>query len=104
MTVEENRSLTEALRFDIGGNTKLFYGLGCESCGGTGFKGRTIINEVLVVDNQVREEILKKASAMEIRQSAIYRGMTTMLLDGVEKAKNGITTFEEVLRTVHESR
>ena len=77
-------------------------GEGCEDCGGTGYQGRISINEVLVVDNDVREAILRKESARSIRDAAVKNGMTTMLVDGIEKARSGLTTFEEVLRVVQE--
>ena len=75
---------------------------GCGECGNTGYKGRMCINEVLVADNEIREAILRRASADEIKKIAIKNGMTTMLEDGLQKVKNGFTTVEEVLRVVHE--
>lgn len=75
--------------------------LGCDACGDTGFAGRVCINEVLVADDTIREAILKKASASDIRKLAIANGMTTMLEDGRHKVREGVTTIEEVLRVVH---
>ncbi len=77
-------------------------GKGCEKCGGTGYNGRICINEVLVADNEVREAILRRASANEIKKIAIKNGMTTMFEDGFHKVKDGLTTIEEVLRVIHE--
>jgi len=82
---------------------KTFYhGRGCEQCRQTGFLGRVGVHEVLVVDNTIREAILRKASASEIRKIAVKQGMTTLLEDGFAKAAAGITTIEEVLRTLYE--
>ena len=76
----------------------IYKGRGCVACNGSGYKGRLCINEVLVADAQIREAILRKASAAELRAIAIKNGMTSMREDGFIKAKNGETTVEEVLR------
>ena len=81
------------------GKTK---GDGCDVCQGSGYKGRTSINEILVADPDIRAAIMKKASAAELRAIAIKNGMTTMQEDGFKKAEEGITTKEEVLRVIHE--
>ncbi len=79
----------------------VFRGSGCESCNGSGYKGRISVNEVLVASEAVREAILRKCSAAEIRMIAIREGMTSMLDDGFEKVRSGTTTAEEVLRVIH---
>jgi type II secretory ATPase GspE/PulE/Tfp pilus assembly ATPase PilB-like protein len=79
-----------------------YKGAGCEACGGSGYKGRLCINEVLVADDAIREAIVRKAPAGELRSIAIAHGMVTMQEDGFAKAKNGETTLEEVLRVVRE--
>lgn len=78
------------------------YGVGCEACAMTGYKGRIGIHEVLVVDEPIREAVLAKASAATIKSIAIQNGMTTLLEDGLAKAATGQTTIEEVLRTLYE--
>ena len=80
----------------------LYSGSGCEACDNTGYAGRVCINEVLVADDPIREAILRKAPASEIRKIAIKGGMTTMLEDGFNKVRAGVTTAQEVLRVVHE--
>ncbi len=80
----------------------LHRGRGCAACGHTGFSGRTSINEVLVAEDNIREAILRKTSARELRTIAITNGMTTMMDDGVEKIKHGLTTIEEVIRVMHD--
>jgi type II secretory ATPase GspE/PulE/Tfp pilus assembly ATPase PilB-like protein len=103
ITKEEYKSLSQALPKEIlGTNRKFFYGKGCISCNNTGYRGRIVINEVLVADKEIRTAILRKASASEIRQIAIKNGMTTMLVNGFKKALSKITTIEEVLRVTHE--
>jgi type IV pilus assembly protein PilB len=80
-----------------------FYkGRGCASCGGTGYKGRLVICEVLVVDHDIHEAILKKEPASRLKEIAIASGMTTMLEDGFIKAAEGKTTVAEILRTINE--
>lgn len=79
-----------------------FRGKGCDTCGGSGYKGRISISEVLVADQDIREAIMRKASSAELRQIAVKNGMTTMLEDGIEKVRRGETTLEEVLRVVHD--
>ena len=81
----------------------LFYrGRGCQQCNNTGYKGRLGIYEILEVDEKISELILKKASREELAQTAAESGMITLLQDGFIKAKNGITSIEEVLRVTRE--
>ena len=99
----ELKSLANALP-QIGKTTGLtFYeGKGCKVCNKTGYKGRVGIHEVLSIDNPIREAILRKAPASEIRDIAIKQGMVTILEDGFNKAKEGITTIEEILRMLYD--
>jgi len=75
----------------------LYRGVGCEKCGGSGYNGRYAIHELLVVDEELEKAIVKEASAIELRDLAIQRGMRTLRDDGIHKAFQGITTLEEVL-------
>jgi type IV pilus assembly protein PilB len=80
-----------------------FYrGKGCPECGNKGYKGRVGIFEILELDDQIRELILKKVASEEIRKAAIKAGMVSMLADGLDKISAGTTTIEEVLRVVQE--
>jgi type IV pilus assembly protein PilB len=74
-------------------NLQLYKGKGCPKCSGKGLKGRTGIHELLVLDNEIKELILKEASAYEIKEAAIGNGMRTLLQDGLEKITRGITTL-----------
>lgn len=104
LTDIEKNSLTEAgLSADLLADTnKVYFGKGCSQCLDTGYRGRIVIAEVLLVDNEIREAILTKVSSSEIKKIAIKNGMTTIMEDGVKKVINGDTTFEEVLRIAHE--
>lgn len=99
----EIKSLTDVVPADIFDKKDVFYkGRGCEECNNSGYKGRVCVNEVLVVDNIIRAAIHKKATAAEIKEDTKKQGMTSMIEDGFLKAKLGITTIEEILRTLHE--
>ncbi|MCI0619909.1 GspE/PulE family protein [Candidatus Wolfebacteria bacterium] len=103
MTDAERDRLLELLpHLVVESDRVLHEGKGCNECGGTGYRGRLCVNEVMMMDGEVREAVLRKASASEIRKIAIRNGMTPMLADGLYKAQQGLTTVEEVLRVVHE--
>jgi general secretion pathway protein E len=71
---------------------------GCERCGGTGYRGRLGVFEVLELDNALRELIGEKTDGLKIDQTAIRGGMTTMLDDGIAKCRAGLTSPAEILR------
>lgn len=77
-----------------------FKGSGCPVCNHTGYHGRTAIGELLFVDDEIKELIYSGASISTIKDSAINRGMKLMKDYGMEKVFKGITTIEEILRTV----
>ncbi len=77
---------------------KVFRGKGCESCLGTGFKGRIALYEVMPIGDEIRELILIGASATEIKKEAMRLGMMTLRQSGILRMKQGITTVEEVIR------
>ena len=103
ITDEEHKRLIETISDpSLLENRQYFKGKGCEFCNGTGYKGRLVIAEVLVADEEIRSAILSKASSNDIKKIAIKNGMITMLQDGFRKAILGLTTIEEVLRVTHE--
>jgi len=76
-------------------------GRGCFNCMHTGYKGRTGVYEVLIIDDQIQDMILQRRSSHEIRQSALKNGSFTSLRDNAaEKAIKGITTLEEAASVV----
>lgn len=82
---------------------KNFYqGKGCNECGGSGYRGRIAIHEVLEVTESLRKAIMTQATAATIRDIAILEGMVSIVQDGLMKAEQGITSIEEVLRVMHE--
>jgi len=78
-------------------------GAGCESCRGTGYRGRLLIFEALVVTPPVREAILRKGSIDDLKAAAAKSGMEPLLLDGLRKAAAGLTTLSEIMRVVDAS-
>ena len=83
------------------GEPQLWRGRGCQDCRFTGYSGRTGIFELLLMDDEMRDLVLRKASSHEIRQLAIEKGMRTLYQDGMLKVALGITTVEEVERVTH---
>ena len=80
----------------------LYFGRGCQECNDSGYQGRIGIYEILVMNSDLKEAILKKETAEEIKKLAIEKGMSTMIEDGLAKAKAGLTTIDEVVRVIHE--
>lgn len=78
--------------------TRFFEGGGCAHCHFSGYRGRTVIQEILVVDDAIRRFIMQGAPANEIRTAALEGGMKTLRDSGWEKVRSGATTLEEVLR------
>lgn len=85
---------------------RIFRGKGCQNCNFTGFFGRTAIYEIIVIDDVIKELILKKTPSGQIKKAAILRGMRTLAQDGWHKTISGLTTPEEVMRvtSVEEDR
>ena len=84
--------------FDLPEGTTLYRGAGCHSCRNTGFRGRTGVFELMVTSNRIRDRIMHQAPTSEIVQAAHDGGMKLLREDGWRKAREGITTPEEVLR------
>jgi type IV pilus assembly protein PilB len=76
----------------------LFRGEGCGSCNNTGYRGRIAIHEVLTINEEIRQLILRKSSTADIRNLARQGGIKFLVDDGLLKVKEGLTTTEEVLR------
>ncbi|WP_207896208.1 type II secretion system ATPase GspE [Thiobaca trueperi] len=92
--------LAERFASMAGGSTQidLHRAVGCDECNGTGYRGRLVITEVLLMTDSIRQAVLAHATATEIRRIAVTEGMETMYQDGLRKALDGRTTIEEVLR------
>ena len=79
-------------------NYKFFKGKGCKHCDFSGYSGREMISEVFRVDEEIARMIAKEESKEKIYQKALEKGFKSMLIDGINKAIEGSTTVEEVLR------
>lgn len=107
LSVSEIASLGQSLEQNTPKELKegrdIFYaGKGCAACSNTGYLGRIGIHEVLEMTEAVREAIMARLSASEIKKIARSEGMSTMLEDGFQKVLAGITTIDELLRVMHE--
>jgi type IV pilus assembly protein PilB len=86
MTKEELRSM------------QFFKGTGCDTCNGTGYKGRAGLYEVMFMSPELRRMVLRGASTAEMTEQAVKDGMLTLRMDGIVKIKKGTTTLEEVVK------
>ena len=77
---------------------KLFMGAGCQTCSGSGYKGRVALYEVMRFGEELKEMVLQGASSAELKTAAIRGGMCSLRMSGIGKILDGVTTAEEVLR------
>jgi len=81
----------------------LFRGRGCRLCGNTGFYGRNALLEILMIDDIIKEMVVKGSSAQQIEDYAVSKlGMKTLRQEAIGKAKEGLTTLAEVVRVTAE--
>lgn len=76
-------------------------GVGCNECSGTGYSGRVGVYELLHVTDEIRDLIVRKATAREIRDMAVRQGMRTMQMEAFRLVVDGVTTVDDVLRSVY---
>lgn len=76
----------------------LFEGKGCQACFGSGYKGRLGIYELMVVNNEIKKQIVKSPDAIQLRHIALENGMISILVHGSDLVRRGVTTVSEVLR------
>ncbi|PNQ05519.1 GspE/PulE family protein [Mesotoga sp. B105.6.4] len=99
---EELRKMASTFYPDRNDFSEYIPGNGCPECRGMGYKGRTSISEILVVDNNLRQMIGQNASERELAQAAVKAGMRTLYSDGVQKVIDGVTSLEEIKRVAIE--
>ena len=73
-------------------------GAGCGNCRGTGYRGRTGVYELLIMDNHLRTEVQQRRGSEELRAIALRKGMRSLHDDGLRLARIGVTTLDEVMR------
>jgi type IV pilus assembly protein PilB len=101
--VEIESEILEGMEFPIGLASEGMHfhrAVGCRRCGGSGYRGRTGIYELMVISDEIRKMILLRSSAGEISRVAESQGMVRLRHDGLLKAAKGITTIEEALKTL----
>lgn len=81
---------------------KLYRGNGCGTCGKTGYRGRMAVHEALLISDDLRSAIVDGRSIHELRRMAKEQEMTTLFADGIQKALEGRTTLQEIIREVEE--
>lgn len=81
-------------------STQVHAGTGCPACNHTGYRGRIALHEVFELDEEAKQLILVGAASNEILQNAMKKGYEPLVHDGLQKALNGLTTIEEVIRVV----
>ncbi len=77
---------------------RLYHGAGCQTCNGSGYKGRVALYEVMRFNEELKEMVLQGASTAELKAAAIRGGMCSLRMSGIKKILQGMTTMEEVLR------
>ena len=95
-TVPESLLIESALDPEEWRHVTMMEGAGCFECGGTGYRGRTAIHELLDLSDRIREMILEKRPTSEIKRQAREEGMTFLRESAVEKVRAGITTLKEI--------
>ncbi len=85
------------------GDITLYRAKGCSECVGTGYRGRLVLSEVLLMSDPLRQLVMRHANASELLKGAVEEGMETMYQDGLRKAVLGLTTVEEVIRVAEKA-
>ena len=91
-------SSLEKAGFNVAFDLEAYDPVGCSRCGGTGYKGRTGLYEVMTMTEEIRDLTVERAAADDIRKVAVSQGMRPLRADGFEKVKNGVTSIAEVAR------
>lgn len=102
--VDVDKEVLHEMRFPFGHEPEealhFHEAVGCGRCGGTGYRGRIGIYEMMAVTDEIKDLMLRRAPTGEISRAAERDGMVRLRADGLLKASRGITTIQEVLRTV----
>jgi general secretion pathway protein E len=85
----------------VQGPITLYRAVGCNSCSQTGYSGRINVHEILLMDDNIRALVMKNADSGSIRKAAVEGGMLTMREDGTRKVISGVTTMQELTRTLN---
>jgi general secretion pathway protein E len=86
---------------EVPDSATIFKPVGCSRCSQTGYSGRTVVSELLLINDEIRALIIQKADAATIKKAAIRSGMRTLRGDALDKIYEGITSVEEIMRAVN---
>jgi general secretion pathway protein E len=95
----------ELVRIGLGGvrlSHPIYKPVGCRACRNTGYRGRSAITELMVMDDEIRALVMQKADGSMIRRACTAKGMKLLRQDGAERVLAGQTSIEELLRVTHE--
>jgi type IV pilus assembly protein PilB len=101
---KEEHPVTENVLLDFGVSPaeaktmKTYKGKGCVTCGGSGYKGRIALYEVMPFTESIKDMVLNGASTTELKKAAIKEGMKSLRMSGVTKVGEGVSTVEEIMR------
>jgi type IV pilus assembly protein PilB len=94
--------LTLGLDYEKYGEVDFYKGGGCDHCNGTGYKGRTVIYEIMFINDEIRDLIARGVNTHVLKEKARECGMVTLRENGIRKAIDGITSLDEILRVTME--
>ncbi len=83
---------------EVGAGFATFHGRGCSNCNQTGYRGRMAIYEIMVMNEALKELILRGASAADLKREAVKLGLNTLRMSALQKVREGVTTTEETVR------
>jgi type II secretory ATPase GspE/PulE/Tfp pilus assembly ATPase PilB-like protein len=102
--VNPHKNLLRRVTHLITEESKFYTGIGCPKCSQTGYSGRVLISEILVINETISKMVADEASKYDIaRYAQEHTGFEPMILDGMNKVLRGITTLDEVLRVTREA-
>jgi len=101
-TPDEESLLNIGITPEMTEGKKFYRGKGCPACLNTGYRGRTGVFELMLMDDSIKNLILKTSDANAIKNMAVKKGMTSLRHDGTQKVFAGISTIEEVLRVTQQ--
>lgn len=104
INAEEMANMGVAHMVQAGQPATVYVPVGCDECAHTGYRGRMGIHELLLMDDQIRHQVLQRASSEQIYRTAREQGMLSMFEDGFSKVLAGLTSTAEVLRVAQASR
>ena len=93
--------MDELLLKEIPKDAKIYKAVGCPSCSQSGYSGRTVVHELMIMNDDIRTLIVRADDASAIKKAAVANGMITLREDGVMKVLQGLTTIDELMRATH---